>query len=490
MSSEPGEPESNVEKPAPQELQAELALMRAERDAARVELDDLRVRPPSRRRVRRTAAGILVVISCLSFLTGGVGIWANRSLLDTDVWVDHVGPLVDNPEVQAALSAKITDETMQLIDPKALFQEALPERGQVLAVPLSSAVRTFVGDAVDKVVASKQFETLWVDLNRQAHSAAVKVLRGDAEAVTTGNGTVTVSLVPAINQVLARITAASPEIFGRTVNIPDVQIDAVPASAIKEINDALGTDLPADFGQITFYDHGQLKELQDAISLFDTLLWVSVVVFVISTVGALTLSVNRRRTFVQLAVVDVVLLILMRRAAITAQNQLLNLVKVPANTGAVKAVSDAILQGLFDGTRILMWILAILVGLVWVTGPSDRARSLRRGTTSLATGVATAARDRGTDPATTVWVVAHRDMLRIAGVVLAVALLWWVSMSWFWVFILLVILGGYEVLLSRLDPDYPLDGPDVERLRSLLGLPERGRRHGCVRSAVTARSKR
>lgn len=433
-----------------EDLAGELARVRAERDAARAELDELRVRPPSRHMVRRIVAVVLLVVSCLTFLTGGIGIWASRSLLDTDVWVDHVGPLIDDPDVQSAISAEITSETMKLVDPKALFQEVLPERGQVLAIPLSSAVEGFVGDQVDKVVTGDRFARIWVRVNERAHSTAVAVLRGESDAVQTNGDTVTLSLVPAINEVLARISKASPELFGRTVNIPDVQIDEIPASAIDKINQAFGTDLPDDFGQITIYDGGQLKEVQDAIALFDQIVWVSVVLFIASTIGAMAVSVNRRRTLVQLAAVDVLLLILMRRAAITAQDQLLELVRVDSNLPAVSAASDAILQGLFDGTRILLWLFMIVIVLTWLTGPGDRAVAFRSRTASLATGMASTAHERGTDPATAAWVVANRDALRITGMVVGVALLWWLSLSWFWVFVLLVLVAAYEVFLTRL----------------------------------------
>ncbi len=434
-----------------QDLEAQLAQMRAERDAARAQLSELGARGPSRHLARRITSVVLVFVSCLSFLTGGVGVWASRSLLDTDVWVERVGPLIDDPAVQSALSAEITTQTMQLVDPAALFREVLPERGQVLAVPLSSAVEGFVGDQVDNVVASDAFARLWVGVNEQAHSTAVKVLRGDAEAVQATDGSVTINLVPIINEVLAKISSVSPQLFGRTVDIPDVTIDEVPTAAIDKINAAFGTDLPDDFGQFTIYDDGQLKEVQDAIALFDKIVWLSVVVFVASTIGALALSMNRRRTLVQLAVVDVLLLILMRRAAMTAQDQLLELVRVDSNVPAVRAAADAILQGLFDGTRILLWFLVALIAVAWATGPSDRATGFRRRTASLATSATSAARERGTDPSTTAWVVAHRDALRIGGVVVAVALLVWLSLSWFWVFVLLALVAGYEVLLTRVE---------------------------------------
>ena len=184
------------------------------------------------------------------------------------------------------------------------------------------------------------------------------------------------------------------------------------------------------------------------------------------------MSVNRRRTLVQLAVIDIVILVLMRRAAITAQEQLLDLVRVDANVPAVRATSDAVLSGLFDGTRNLLWIFGILIVIAWVTGPSGRAGAVRSGTSSAAVSLTSAARDRGSDPATTDWIVRNRDALRIAGVVVAVVLLWWLSLSWFWAFVILALVAGYEVVLARLgDPEPPdgdppaagdQDGPPVE----------------------------
>lgn len=449
-----GGPEPSGDNPAGSsaggDTSAELERVRAERDAARAELERLRGRP-SRHVVRRVAAGVLVAISCLSFLTGAVGIWAQRSLLDTDVWVDHVGPLAEDPDVQAALSAKITDEVMELVDPQALFEEVLPERGQLLAVPLSGAVQGFVGDRVESFVASDTFAELWVGINERAHAAAVRVLRGDAPAVETSDDSVTLNLVPVINQVLAQVTSASPEIFGRTVDIPDVQIDEIPTAAIDKINSAFGTDLPDDFGQITIYDQGKLKEVQDAIALFDKIVWISVVLFVVSTIGALAVSVNRRHTLLALSIVDVLILILMRRGTMAAQDQILSLVRVEENVPAATAVTDALTQGLFDASRILLWFFAIVIVVTWVSGPTPRARSLRRWTASSATTLAGTARERGADPATAAWLVAHRDALRVAGVVVAVVLLWTLSLSWLWVFVLLGVLAAYEAALTRLE---------------------------------------
>ena len=424
--------------------------MRAERDEARAELDELRTTKPSRHIPRRLLAGTMVVISCVAFLTGSIGIWASRSFLDTAVWVDHVGPLAEDPDVQEALGNRITTELMMVVDPQTLFEEALPERGQILAAPLSGAVEGFVGDQVDKFVASDAFANLWVGINREAHQAAVKVLRGQSEAVEAGDDAVTLNLVPVINQVLAEITSASPELFGRTINIPDVQIDEVPSSAIDKINDAFGTDLPDDFGQITIYDGGTLQEIQDAVALFDRIVWVSVVVFVLSTIGAFAASVDRRRTFFQLAIPAVLILVLLRRAAIRAQDQILQLVPSDGSVPAVEAVTDALLQGLFDGTRLVLWALVAALAVVWITGPGAGATATRRRTSAAASAVSGAARERSSDPATVAWLTAHRDALMVAGVVVAVFLLVWSSLSWFGLLVLLALLAAYEIALNRM----------------------------------------
>jgi hypothetical protein len=430
----------------------EVVRLRAERDAALAELEQIRSRPESRHLTRRTVVGVLVVISCLSFLTGGVGVWASRSFLDTDIWVERVGPLADDPEVQEALGRTLTTEVMKLVDTQALFEEVLPERGQILAVPLAGAVEGFVGDRVQDFMASEAFANLWVAVNEQAHQAAVNILRGDSEVITAGDDSVTLNLLPVINQILARVTSASPELFGRTIEIPDVQIDEVPVSAIEKINDTFGADLPSDFGQITIYDQGSLKEVQDAIALFDRLVWGSVVVFVASTIGALALSVDRRRTFLQLAIVDVLLLILMRRAAITAQDQILDLVRVPDNVPAVKSITDALMQGLFDGTRLLLWLFGIGILVAWLTSASASAVTLREKAAAVARTVASTARDRGSDPGTVAWLVTHRDILQVAGVAVGLVLLWWLDLSWFGVLLLLGLVAGYELLLARLPP--------------------------------------
>src|SRR3954447_23477597 len=163
-------------------------------------------------RLREIGAGVLVILACLMFLVATPAVWAHRNFLDTDRFVSRAGPLIEDPAVQSALTDRLTLELMTLVNPGKLFKEVLPERGQILAAPLASAVQGFVHDQVAKFVQSDAFQTLWNVAISHAHATAVAVLRGDTEVLATSNGVVRLNLVPVINSILQAINAASPDV--------------------------------------------------------------------------------------------------------------------------------------------------------------------------------------------------------------------------------------------------------------------------------------
>ncbi len=94
--------------------------------------------------------------------------------------------------------------------------------------------------------------------------AALRVLDGDAPAVQAGATTVTIDLLPLLQRVLDRITAAEPELFGREISIPEVDLEDVPPGTAQRLDAAMGVEVPDDLGQITVYDRGRLRAAQDA----------------------------------------------------------------------------------------------------------------------------------------------------------------------------------------------------------------------------------
>jgi hypothetical protein len=442
----------------------EIERLRAERDALRDEVAGLKRQKRRTGWLRQSTAALTVALACIVLVASVVGLWARRNFLDTDRFVDRAGPLIEEPAVQDALSARLTEQVMTLVDPEALFEEVLPERGQILAVPLSNAVEGFVGDQVDTFVASDAFERLWVGAIEVAHEGAVNVLRGESEAVTTDDGQVTLNLIPVVNEVLARITARSPEILGRQVDIPDVSIDEVPEAAITRIEGALGVDLPDDFGQFTVYDDGKLAAVQDAISLFDRLVVVLLPVGVVLAALALWLSHRRRRTLLQLAVGLSLGMVLIRRVGFRVQDEIATLPPRPAGQESASLAAEAFLKPL---TTFGGWVLAgaiVVIVLAVLTGDYPWVVSLRRRATALWTQAVAATSERARDETTVAWITAHRDALLAAGGIVALVILWVADLTWLGLLLVLALAAAYAIAVYRIGtpPETPPGAPPPE----------------------------
>jgi hypothetical protein len=432
------------------DLAAEVERLWLERDRLRSEAETLDRRVHGGR-TRRVLVGVLVVLSCLSFLAASLGFWANRHLLETDIWVDRVGPTIDDPAVQAAMADAITIEVMKLLDPKSLIEDVLPDRARVLATPLASAVRDFVHDRVLTFVSSDRFAELWRTLNERAHRAAVALLRGEGgDVVDTSGGVVTVNIIPVIDAVLARISEVSPNLFGRSIDIPEVTFDDLPDAAREKIGDALGVDLDDDFGVFTLYEEKQLSVAQEAIRAFDRLLPLMIALTVVLTAVALIVSRRRRRTSLQLLVGFALVVVLVRRVALRATDDVLELIKIPTRHDAVEVVLHAFRDPLLASTQwILIGILALIVVLV-ATGPYPWVVAVRSGVVRLVRGVSARAGDVATQDATVTWIRRNAIALYVAGAAVVVAALWWFDLSWLGLLLLAAAVGGAELVVYRL----------------------------------------
>ncbi|MCB1006934.1 MAG: hypothetical protein KDB35_22315, partial [Acidimicrobiales bacterium] len=209
--------------------QAEVERLRAEVASLEAQVEQGR----RGRRVGRTArnglVGALVVLTALCFTASAVGVWASRSFLNNQVFNERIGTVIEEPAVQASLARFTTQEVMQLLDVQNLIAEALPDRAQILAPTLASGLESFVQGKVEEVFATPEFQQLFERIVDVAHRQAVALLEGrDSDLVQAGSDSVTLNFLPVINEVLARIGDASPEILGRDIDLPTVTVDDVP----------------------------------------------------------------------------------------------------------------------------------------------------------------------------------------------------------------------------------------------------------------------
>lgn len=442
-------------------LAAEIERLRAERDRLAAEAAQLDRRVHGGR-TRRLMAALLAALACASMLGATLSFWANRNLLDSEVWVERTGPTIEDPAVQRALTTVLTDQIMTLVDPQALFESALPPKGQILAIPLSSAVESFVNDRVGGFVASDRFHEMWNTAMRDGHRAAVATLRGQSsDVVDTSDGTVSINLIPAIDAVLARIAKMSPELFGRSVTIPKITVDDLPSVARARLGDALGVDLDDDFGTVTVYDSSALQSVQDVMRIFDRLLPLTVIATMLFGVAALIVSRRRRRTALQLAVGFALMVVLVRRLALRSASDVLGLIRDTSDAAAARVVLDAFVDPLFSTTRWVLLALAVIVVLLIVTGGYGWVVKLRRGIAELARGATSAAGSVAQGAASTAgdlagrvttieWIQRNTTALYGIGVAVMFATLWFFDLSWWGLLVVVVLIGAAEFVVYRI----------------------------------------
>lgn len=424
--------------------------LRAERDALAARVAELEQRRGIGERLRRVAAPVLVVLFAISFLAAGLGVWLDRSTMNEDVWAERVVPLGEDPAVQAALATWTTDQLMETVDPRGLFEEALPERGEFLAVPLSAAVENYVRGVTEDVFASERFEELWAAAAIQAHEAAVATLRGERPAVEADDEKVTINLVPLINAVLARILDAAPGLVGSDVDLPDITVEDVPEEARERLASALGVDLDDGFGTVTVYDGGKLSAAQQAVKLFDRLVVLSCLLAIVTGAAALWVSPRRRRTLLQMVGAAAFVLVVVRRAAFTLQGEVSELPRIEENRAATRVVVASFVNPLTDATLGALWLFVAIALVVAVTGPYPWARRLRRESSQLATRVGSGLEGQAARTGADAWLVEHADAAKLAGYAVGVAVLWVADGGWWLLGLVLAAAIGWHVLVDRL----------------------------------------
>ncbi len=393
----------------------ELNRLRAERDALAQEVETLRTHRNGA--VRKVAVGVLVVISWLALALAPVAVWARNTVMETDRWVAIAGPLAEEEAVQAALATWATDQLDALVQPQQILTDALPDRADVLAAPLASAITGFVRDKVLEYLRTDEFARLWANAVARAHELAMRVLEGDAPNVQATGDRVTINLVPLLQRVLDRITSASPELFGRTIDIPDIDLDDIPADAAQRLGAAVGVDVPDDFGQFTVYDDGKLQQAQDAIRLLSRGVYLIVALAVIAPVAAIWLSRRKLGTATLVAVGTLFGLVLVRRLLYVVDGMIVDKVRVPENVGAVERLLDRLLDPFFTATAWFVGGAAVLVVVLYLCSPRRGAVWVRGAVPRLGRRTLSAAE-------------ANRVVAQVVVVALGLIVLWTVDLGW------------------------------------------------------------
>lgn len=377
---------------------------RLELERLRTEVDDLRtaqVRPRRTIRWRSLFSAVLIVVGCALTPVAGLAVWTNNQVSDTSRFVRTVSPLIHDPDVQNALTNRLTATIFTYVDVRgladdavtALRQQGLPprvaDRLEGLAPTLASAVTGFVHDRVAQLVASPQFAQAFNSAIAASHAQMVTVLSGNSKAVVVKDGSVFLDLAPFIVLVKQRLTEAG---LTAVSAVPDVHPTVKLASAAT------------------------LVRAQTAYSTLDTvastLPWVVLLMFVVGVY----LARRRYRALVGSGLGVALSLVVLAVGLLVARSMLVN--SVPARAAPATASGfDILVHYLRLGLRALLVLALVLALGGFLAGGSDTAVRIR------AWSAAQLHRIRGGPAAggpVASWVTAHVRGLRIGALALAV----------------------------------------------------------------------
>src|SRR5262249_1152028 len=111
--------------------------------------------------------------------------------------------------------------------------------------------------------------------------------------------TVTLNLIPIITQALKELQQNLSDLLPAHVHLPDVSQLQVPSQARARLGQALGVQVPADFGTITLFSSTQLAKAQRVLAIFDLLTVLLPILTVLLFAATIWFSLDRRRTLLQ-----------------------------------------------------------------------------------------------------------------------------------------------------------------------------------------------
>jgi len=194
-------------------------------------------------RLRRATVVALVVAATVAALASVVAVWAQRQLLDTNVYVGTSSAMLADPTIRTAVATYAVDEVYRRVNVEAELKDVLPTNVNRFSNLAAAALRPAAYQLVDRALQTSLLASLWEQANRQAHEQFVHtVVGGGGNVVSTTGGVVTLDLRPILVEATQRIGLGA----------------------------SLAARIPADAGSIEVLRSGQLATAQDALRLLDT----------------------------------------------------------------------------------------------------------------------------------------------------------------------------------------------------------------------------
>ena len=359
---------------------------------------------------RKLVLAILVLATVLG-LVSVFSIWVKRQALETETWTATSTKLLENQEVNEALSAYMVETLYENVDVQGELAKALPPATQPLAGPAAAGLRTLAGKLASEALTRPKVQALWSEANRNAHGLFLELVEGGGDTLSTEGGDVTLDL----------------------------------GTIVERLGTQLGVDvadkLPPEAAQIQLIESDQLSTAQSAVKALKGLSLILPLVAIALYALAVYLARGWRREALRAwgiswMLIGVLVLIVRSVAGEALVGSLAGSDSVEPAVGAVWEIATSLLRN--GGIAMFAYGLVIFGGAV-LAGPLGFAKAARR-------SLAPLLRDRGSAYA--------------AAAVVVLLLLWWGPTEGFrrplpLLLLLALFIAGVEALRAQTRREYP-----------------------------------
>lgn len=308
----------------------------------------------------RSIASLLVfILATVLLIPALVGHWGHRTVIDSERYIATVGPLIEQPEVQQALAETVTEAVVARVDTEAQVESLLGSLfdnsalTSAIAAPVAAGINSLIGELVNKFVASDQFATVWIELNKAAQQGVVLVLEGEDGGVVSLRG----------DELVLDTSAALTAIQSYLV---ESGIDA-----------AANITIPESDREIVLAETPGLAQIRSIYGLTSPILqWLPLLVAALFG-AAILLARRRARTTVATGIVLLVSGVVMLIGIGAGQTQFTNALAGTPWGPAADVFWNTLLDYLIAGTEAIVALGVVLLLAGWFGGRTALARLAR-----------------------------------------------------------------------------------------------------------------
>ncbi len=330
---------------------------------------------PVARRLHRFLVPTLLVLATVIGIAATFAIWVNRQALSTSDWSSTSSKILEDKQVQTALSAYLVHELFSNVNVSGELQTVLPKQLQPLAGPAAAGLQQLAGQLAPRVLATPLVQGAWVQANIAAHKELLRVLSGGGPVVSTQSGVVSLNVRSLITQLAATVGLSS-----QAAAVQSKLQGSTGATVRAAAQQKLGVTLPNSSGQLVIMRSNQLKTAQDIANAVKGLAIVLPALGILLFALAVYLARGRRRRTLRTTGWCFVLigaaLLLIRRVGGDAVVH--GLVKVPSDIPAAHQVWNIGTSMLRDIAVAMIVYGIVIVASAWLAGPTRPATEIRK----------------------------------------------------------------------------------------------------------------